>query len=1117
MNKIITVILASLIFTSCADRVGGLNSATKVYAEIEIPGMAIADDIGGISDSGHNARTYSYDDNATTNKETVTEVVFYIFDEAGGFVSKTSFAGTGNSSAEIATSGNDTEALAGLRNYRLDFPRSGNYAVYVLCNMSALIDLPETPARDELESLTLPHRESYDRLPFAGKRQVTVTGGTSTIKITLNRINSAIRIENRTADRVEIVNAYVTGLPSCGNVFDTGTAATGVTYSESAEADIDAAGDAVVYSFFVPDEQMADVKIEAEALMKGNIYGADDETENATVLAPLTFIERLEAGKQVTALMGYINNGLKIDSPDNWGNVGRYELSGGVRLQVIGGEFFNHGNAKSLRAYSGGSEFLFTVSADCGVASLRIADGSADWITIGDGVISVSPNTTNVGRECRIAVAVEGNNVGMFYVTQGKCITFAGASGTTVENDSVAVVGGRAEVASVKFDISSEELEGMEIVPVDNGENGITVSVDRKARTITASFVSRIDASEMDAEGVRVPVEFRDIHGTVRTRITFVQRPAVILFAPERCDVLTAGGGTVTVAVTTEDNARWTVSSITDKGGASATWIAKMSPSASAESGDDMVLEAGRNNGNAIRTAYVRVESCNTVSKPYEITQKPSYGIKTISADSSWYGTINTLKAYSKGRTYKFTFETDKTLPENIKLAVDCNPDGSGNGGITAGNVVHVAGNGYTFDLTVPDSDNAAEEVMHDIAVTANYEPIYEFTVMQAYKPSFVSVTEAVWGGVRNRPELKKALYRASVWDVKDFTSSNDKIPVTKISASEIEIAYAETLVYNDATQKATIAMNLNGGNRVTYATEQSPVYIMIEDIALWNGDMDGGEVDLTVTTKAGGSSSPWRVASVSDTWLRTIPGAGGPETNASGATLTLDIDANTGDKRVGYFTLESQNTTSQEFHIGQRDPYATVTIGGLQWMQYNLANPRQAPGGATFATALPSECTGMRLASHGKFYQWGYNVAWSTVGDLISVPSGSVWQDYSKAASWSDSPCPAGFRLPTNTEYTTLFNSCTHIVLQDIWGTSSGICGYIVITDRFNNKLEFPAVSNRDINSTLYFEDWGGCWTSVGGGNYVEHAYRMSFNSDNFTTVILNVKKDGWNIRCVR
>ncbi|MDE7356119.1 MAG: hypothetical protein K2N21_05040, partial [Rikenellaceae bacterium] len=78
-----------------------------------------------------------------------------------------------------------------------------------------------------------------------------------------------------------------------------------------------------------------------------------------------------------------------------------------------------------------------------------------------------------------------------------------------------------------------------------------------------------------------------------------------------------------------------------------------------------------------------------------------------------------------------------------------------------------------------------------------------------------------------------------------------------------------------------------------------------------------------------------------------------------------------------------------------------------------------QASGGATFATKLPSECSGTRADSHGKFYQWGINVAWNTTGSSAAgaTPSGS-WNTSTYPTNWNTHPCPDGYRLPTNTEY---------------------------------------------------------------------------------------------------
>ena len=406
MRRVIAVLM--LLCASCVDRTENLDFSTNASVELEIPEMVATDGgIGGIEgqktvENGRMPKekynngtseateatgkdknaTYSSENGAKTasnhtDRESISEAVFYIFDENGLFMSKNIFAG-----------GDD---------YKLNFTKNGRHSVYVLCNISEFVDLPASPSQDELESLTIPHRESYDRLPFAGKTEVNVTPGDKpAIKIKLDRINSAIRIENRSADRMELTRITVNGLPNRGNIFGTDTEAADVTYSESAEAEIDADGNAVVYSFFVPENKIANVKIEAEARVKDT----EETGTTAATIAPLTFIDRLETGKQATALVGYMESGnIKIGSPDNWGNVGKYELPGGVRLQVIGGEFFDYKSAKALRAYSGGSEFSFVVEAADGVATLQTV-GTAEWIEIRDNIIVVSANE-NSNVRCR--------------------------------------------------------------------------------------------------------------------------------------------------------------------------------------------------------------------------------------------------------------------------------------------------------------------------------------------------------------------------------------------------------------------------------------------------------------------------------------------------------------------------------------------------------------------------------------------------------------------------------------------------------------------------------------------------------------------------------------------
>ncbi|MDE7355912.1 MAG: hypothetical protein K2N21_03965, partial [Rikenellaceae bacterium] len=93
----------------------------------------------------------------------------------------------------------------------------------------------------------------------------------------------------------------------------------------------------------------------------------------------------------------------------------------------------------------------------------------------------------------------------------------------------------------------------------------------------------------------------------------------------------------------------------------------------------------------------------------------------------------------------------------------------------------------------------------------------------------------------------------------------------------------------------------------------------------------------------------------------------------------------------------------------------------------------------------MPSQCNGTRAESHGKFYQWGINVAWNTTTSSASgaTPSGS-WNTSTYPSNWNTHPCPEGYRLPTDTEFQALINSST---VSRGGGWSSSDYGYIKFT----------------------------------------------------------------------
>ena len=138
---------------------------------------------------------------------------------------------------------------------------------------------------------------------------------------------------------------------------------------------------------------------------------------------------------------------------------------------------------------------------------------------------------------------------------------------------------------------------------------------------------------------------------------------------------------------------------------------------------------------------------------------------------------------------------------------------------------------------------------------------------------------------------------------------------------------------------------------------------------------------------------------------------------SVNGGNLVITVDAhygtNSSRKTTIYVTyLNSEGT----FNVIQRsEGPMTVTIGNLQWCEYNLADPfsqYDETKVGSFASLKPSECPdGIREESHGKFYQWNRPVAWASTGYSVtnwntSVPGGATWTE-------ANNPCPPGFRPP--------------------------------------------------------------------------------------------------------
>ena len=127
------------------------------------------------------------------------------------------------------------------------------------------------------------------------------------------------------------------------------------------------------------------------------------------------------------------------------------------------------------------------------------------------------------------------------------------------------------------------------------------------------------------------------------------------------------------------------------------------------------------------------------------------------------------------------------------------------------------------------------------------------------------------------------------------------------------------------------------------------------------------------------------------------------------------------------------------------------VEINGVKWAKTNV----DAPG--TFAA---------NSESHGMLYQWNRRIGWSNTGQLVNSDGGNAWNGSVPAGNtWENSndPSPAGWRVPTNVELSTLLDA--NNVLNEIVSHNGVQCrrftdistgAYIVMPfSRFRNNAD--------------------------------------------------------------
>ena len=176
------------------------------------------------------------------------------------------------------------------------------------------------------------------------------------------------------------------------------------------------------------------------------------------------------------------------------------------------------------------------------------------------------------------------------------------------------------------------------------------------------------------------------------------------------------------------------------------------------------------------------------------------------------------------------------------------------------------------------------------------------------------------------------------------------------------------------------------------------------------------------------------------------------------------------------------------------------VVINGVKWATCNVA----APG----YFAISPESAGM-------FYQWNRKIGWNTTEPIGNTNGGKTWDEtYSESTEWTEAndPSPAGWRVPTQTEIQSLYDSEKVTCVRTTTNAKNGI--------RFTDKstgvsIFFPDLGYRASDGWLAptgYASW--YWSSTQYNS--REVYCLESNETNNAYRISIYKGSGLCIRSV-
>lgn len=207
------------------------------------------------------------------------------------------------------------------------------------------------------------------------------------------------------------------------------------------------------------------------------------------------------------------------------------------------------------------------------------------------------------------------------------------------------------------------------------------------------------------------------------------------------------------------------------------------------------------------------------------------------------------------------------------------------------------------------------------------------------------------------------------------------------------------------------------------------------------------------------------------------------------------------------------------------------VRIGGQIWMRHNL--------GAS--TALDPDQNPAVVGLHGNFYQWGRNIVVAAGNANVAnnrwntgtAPANTAWntgtEDNPKKNTAND-PCPAGYRMPTRTEYLKLLDNTTATNIGK-WETTDQVrtnfSAAKVLTSKRKAgiKITLPAQGWMAPSATAPHVSHGIRWRGSVTVNVSSTAqgtnslFYLRYDNTNYTTTLVTgnyYKYGGYTVRCI-